>query len=182
MPHALALCLNVTKCLRGFILHAGVWGIYKRFFFGCTGVSTLQYHELFGVFLKFQLSWTICLISLIFLPNWKKCQMVTLLKSINHGLGYLTSVIWPFILTAFHFGSCLYYANISHFKDRRAVNFSQRYNRIPKLNASIVHNTSTRQQWRQWEWMVTFLFFEVWQEYWVKNSHWLNMDTLGVTP
>ena len=40
---------------------------------------------------------------------------------INHGLGCLTSVIWPFILTCLTF--CLYYANVSHFKDGWAVNF-----------------------------------------------------------
>ena len=34
-----------------------------------------------------------------------------------HGLGYLSTVIRPFGLTAFTFGLCSYCANGSHFKD-----------------------------------------------------------------
>ena len=73
--------------------------------------------------------------------------MVTHLCTV-HGLDYLTSVIWPFTLTAYTFGSCLYCANVSHYMDGWAVNFvffSQRNNRIPKLNASILNNKSMRQ-------------------------------------
>ena len=43
--------------------------------------------------------------------------------SINHGHGCLTSVIWSFTLTAFPFGPCLHYANVSHFKDGLTGNF-----------------------------------------------------------
>ena len=52
----------------------------------------------------------------------------------------LTSVKWPFTLTALTFGPCLHFANISYFKDGWAVNFNfylQTDNRIPNLNASI---------------------------------------------
>ena len=58
--------------------------------------------------------------------------------SIVHGLNYLTSVISPFTLTAWSFGSCWYCANVSHFMDGWAVNhvlFSQGDNRISNLNA-----------------------------------------------
>ena len=67
----------------------------------------------------------------------------------------LTSLIWPFTLTAFTFGSCLYCANVSYFKDGWAVNFvffSQMDNKTPQLNASVMHNTS--EQRGQWGWMV----------------------------
>ena len=40
-------------------------------------------------------------------------QMVTHINT-NHGLGYLTSVIWPFTLTALTVESCLYYAQLRH--------------------------------------------------------------------
>ena len=57
-------------------------------------------------FLKFRMSWQICPICLIFLPNWKKWWMPMVIHvSIIHGLGCLTSEIWPFILPAITFGS-----------------------------------------------------------------------------
>ena len=49
-----------------------------------------------------------------------------------------------------------YYANVHHLKQRWAPNFvffSQRDNRIPKLNASVVHNTSMGKLWGQQGWM-----------------------------
>ena len=80
---------------------------------------------------------------------------------------FLTSVIWPFTLTSLTFGSCLYCANVSHYKDGQAVNFnffycanvshykdgqavnfnffSQRDNKSPNLNAS-EHSTNMSQQ------------------------------------
>ena len=37
-PHSPLLCLEVTKGLKAFILHAGIWGVYKRFCFGYTTI------------------------------------------------------------------------------------------------------------------------------------------------
>ena len=79
----------------------------------------------------------ICLIFLIFHSQTERDGVH--LSIILH-LDCLNSVIWPFILTAFTLGSCLYCANISHYKDGWAVNFktfSQRDNRTSKLNTSI---------------------------------------------
>ena len=73
---------------------------------------------------------------------------------------YLTSLIWPFPLTAFTFGSCLYCASVSQYKDGWAVNFnffSQKDHRIPQLNTSIMHNTSMIGQRGQWELMVRLM-------------------------
>ena len=57
--------------------------------------------------------------------------------SILHGLGCLTSGIWPFTLHSHRLH--LYWTNFSHFKDRWAVNF---------LNTSVMHNTSMIQKLR----------------------------------
>ena len=75
-------------------------------------------------FSKSRLSWQICL---IFLPNRKKC-------------------IWPVILTAFPFGSCLYCANVCHFKDGWAVNFVVFFTKKLKFlnNAQYKHETTMR--------------------------------------
>ena len=103
--------------------------------------------EIIEVF-KFRLSWQTCLICLIFLPNWKNCgcQMVIHL-SIIHDLGCFTSVIWPFILTPFWVMFVLCKCQPL----QGCVNFfSQRDNWIPKLNASLAHNTCMRQQQGQW--------------------------------
>ena len=58
-----------------------------------------------------ELSWQICLICLIFLPNWKTMWMP---NSFIHGLDCLNWVIWPFTLTGLSVGSCLYYALLRH--------------------------------------------------------------------
>ena len=50
------------------------------------------------------------------------CQTVTHLV-IKHASGCLTSVIWPFILTAFTFRSCLHCVKVSQYKDGWAVDF-----------------------------------------------------------
>ena len=73
----------------------------------------------------------------------------------------LTSVKWPFTLTALTFGPCLHFANISYFKDGWAVNFNfylQTDNRIPNLNASIKaqHIARTNSEGSESEW----------QDYW----------------
>ena len=97
------------------------------------------------VFLKLQLIskiWQICLIFLPIIAKLKKtkCMVTHLSISIILNADCLTSVKWPFTLTALTFGSCLHCANVSYFKDGWAVNFNffpQRDNRIPNLNASI---------------------------------------------
>ena len=78
--------------------------------------------------------------------------------SIIHGLGCLTSVIWPFTLTAFTF-ECLYSANVSHFKDGWAVNFvlCVKLVVIEFPIGSNLHKTSMTQKLRQWRWMVRSL-------------------------
>ena len=81
---------------------------------------------------KLQLSsiiWQNCLIYLILLLIIAKLKndkmygsyMVTHLGNIL-GLDSLTSVNWPFTLSAFTFGSCLYCANVSYCKDGWTVN------------------------------------------------------------
>ena len=85
--------------------------------------------------------------------------MVTYLSNVL-GPSCLSSMIWPFTLTIFTFGSCLYCANVSQYKDGWAVNlgfFSQRDTGIPKLNAKIVNNTSMKQNWWQLGWIVRLL-------------------------
>ena len=109
--------------------------------------STLSLHHFERsdnwVFPKFQLIskiWLICLICLIFLPLKKRQNVMVTHHRFRLFLGCLTSEIGPFTLIALTFGSCLYCANVSHYKDGWAVNFSffaQRDNRIPNLNASI---------------------------------------------
>ena len=39
MPYTLTLCLHITKCLKVFILHAGLWGFYKRF---CSDYTAIR--------------------------------------------------------------------------------------------------------------------------------------------
>ena len=70
----------------------------------------------------------------------------------------LTSGLWPFTLTALTFGPCLYWANVSYFKDGWAVNFNffpQRETQLTQLK----HSPSKSQQWGQWEWMARLLKF-----------------------
>ena len=61
-------------------------------------------------------------------PKWSP---ILVLIAVN--LDCLSSLIWPFNLTALSFELCMYCANVSHYKDGWAVNF----NRIPNLNTSI---------------------------------------------
>ena len=117
-----------------FLLHS--W--YPSVFWQCnlnrlSSVSVVQQNTINWVFPKFQL------ISKIWQTLKIKNKMVT-----HHGirlvLGCLTSVICPFTLTVLTFGSWLYCANVSPYKDEWAVNFNifaPRDNRISNLNASI---------------------------------------------
>ena len=76
--------------------------------------------------------------------------------SIILGLDCLASVMWPYPLTAFTFRSCLYCANVSHYKDVWTVNFI--IIRSPNLNASVIaQHKHICQQWEQWGWMVRLM-------------------------
>ena len=69
----------------------------------------------------------------------KKTKCMVTYLSISLNAGCLTSVKWPFTLTALTFGSCLHCTNVIYFKDGWAVNFNffpQTDNKIPNLNAS----------------------------------------------
>ena len=73
--------------------------------------------------------------------------MVTHL-SIVHGFSCLTSVIWPFTLTALTFGSC-WFGIVSHFKDGWALNF---FHKLKCLNVWNLHNAlvSDKTFWSMW--------------------------------
>ena len=73
--------------------------------------------------------------------------------SLFFGLACLTSVIWPFTLTALTLGSCLYCVNASHYMDEGAVNFNFFHKGIIGP-PTWMHSTNMSQQWGQWEWMV----------------------------
>ena len=89
------------------------------------GHETYRYTAIEFFFPKLQLSskiWQICPIFLPIIaktekdnPEWSPILQLALV------LGCLTSVIWPLTLTVLIVGSCLCYANISHYK---AVNFN----------------------------------------------------------
>ena len=84
----------------------------------------LHLHNIW-VFPKFQLIskiWEICLIFLPINSQTEKRQNVWILSDQPVlALSCLTSVIWPFTLTAFTFGSCLYCANVTSYKGGWAV-------------------------------------------------------------
>ena len=88
------------------------------------------------------MSWQICLICIIFPAKLKKnCDAKWSPILVVVWAWLLNFMILPFTLTTFSFGSCLYYASVSHYKDGWAVKlFSQRDNRI--------------QQWAHGGWMV----------------------------
>ena len=104
--HRKPRCKRACACVRLFLRFVLAFNLTL-----CTLVQNIL------GFPEFQLSWQICQICQIFLLSKLKKKNNKMHGHPSYGLGCLTSVIWPFILTAFTFWVTLV------FKDGCAVNF-----------------------------------------------------------